>query len=127
MRRVTCPEHEVIVEGVPWGDGKCTQTIEHRQFLANWARRLSWSEVADGFKTTFGKVFRAVKWIVEYGLEHRNLEGVESIGIDEVQVGKGHHYATLIYQIDPENKRLLGFEENRTEESLERFFKEFDE
>jgi hypothetical protein len=22
MRRVTCPEHGVIVEGVPWGDGK---------------------------------------------------------------------------------------------------------
>jgi hypothetical protein len=26
MRRVTCPEHGVVVEGVPWCDGKCTQT-----------------------------------------------------------------------------------------------------
>jgi transposase len=126
MRRVTCSEHGVIVEGVPWGDGKHTQTIEQRQFLANWARRLSWSEVAECFNTTFGKVFRAVKWIVEWGLEHRSLEGVESLGVDEVQIRKGHHYATLVYQVDGGHKRLLGVEENRTEESLEKFFKEFD-
>ena len=127
MRRVSCPERGVIVEAVPWGDGKCTQTIEQRQFLANWARRLSWSEVADCFHTTFGKVYRAVKWVVEYGLEHRNLDGVESIGIDEVQIHKGHQYATLVYQIDDGDKRLLGIEEDRTEESLQHFFDEFDE
>jgi transposase len=127
MRRVTCPEHGIIVESVPWGDGKYTQTIEQRQFLANWAKRLSWTEVAECFNTTFGKVFRAVKWIVEWGLEHRDLDGVEAIGIDEVQVRKGHHYATLVYQVDEGHKRLLGIEENRTEESLQQFFDKFDE
>jgi transposase len=127
MRRVTCRKHGIITEQVPWCDGKHTQTIEHRQFLANWARRLSWSEVASCFKTTYGKVFRAVKWIVEYGLKHRDLDGVESIGIDEVQIRKGHHYATLVYQLDAENKRLLGIEEGRTEASLEKFFEKFDE
>jgi transposase len=88
---------------------------------------MSWSEVADCFKTTFGKVFRAVKWIVEWGLEHRNLDGVESLGVDEIQVRKGHHYATLVYQLDDENRRLLGIEEERTEKSLEKFFEKFDE
>jgi transposase len=100
MRRVTCPEHGIVVESVPWSDGKHSQTIEQRQFLANWARRLSWSEVAECFQTTYGKVFHAVKWIVDRGLQHRNLDGVESLGIDEVQVRKGHHYATLVYQLD---------------------------
>jgi len=127
MRRVTCLEHGIVVEQVPWSDGKHTQTIEQRQFLANWARRLSWSEVAECFKTTYGKVFRAVKWIVEWGLEHRNLDGIESLGIDEVQVRKGHQYATLVYQLDEGNKRLLGIEEGRTEESLEKFFTKFDD
>jgi transposase len=127
MRRVTCPSHGVIIEGVPWGDGKCTQTIEQRQFLANWARRLSWSEVAECFNTTFGKVYRAVKWIVDWGMEHRNLDNVESLGVDEIQIRKGHNYATLVYQLDAGNKRLLGIEEGRTEESLEKFFTEFDE
>ena len=127
MRRVTCPEHGVIVEGVPWGDGKCTQTIEQRQFLANWARRLSWSEVAESFHTTFGKVFRAVKWIVDWGLKHRNLDGVESLGVDEIRIHKGQNYATVVYQPGEGDKRLLDIEEGRSEESLEKFFTKFDE
>ena len=65
MRRVTCPDHGVVTEEVPWSEGKQTQTVEMRQFLANWARRLSWSETATCFGTSPGKVFRAVKWIVE--------------------------------------------------------------
>jgi transposase len=68
---------------------------------------MSWSEVAECFGTTFGKVYRAVKWIVDWGLQHRHLDSVESLGVDEVQVGKGHQYATLVYQIDAGNKRLL--------------------
>jgi transposase len=127
MRRVSCSEHGVVTEKVPWGDGKHSQAIEYRQFLANWAKRLSWSEVADCFKTTFGKVFRAVKWIVDWGLEHRSLEGVESLGIDEVQIWAGHQYATLVFQIDDGHKRLLDIEEGRAEESLEKFFEKFDE
>jgi len=107
MRRVTCSEHGIVTEKVPWSDGKHTQTVEQRQFLANWARRLSWSEVAECFGTTFGKVYRAVKWIVDWGLKHRSLDGVEAIGVDEVQIKKGHHYATLVYQLDDENKRSV--------------------
>ena len=45
-RRVQCPSCGVKVERVPWGDGKNTTTIEFRWFLAKWARRLSWKEVA---------------------------------------------------------------------------------
>jgi transposase len=127
MRRVTCPEHGVVTEAVPWGDGKHTQTVEYRQFLANWARRLSWKETAECFNTTVGKVFRAVKWIVDWGLKHRDLSGVTKIGVDEIQRSKGHKYMTLVYQLDEDNKRLLGVEKDREEKSLERFFDKFDE
>jgi transposase len=126
MRRITCPAHGVITEHVPWGDGKHSQTVEMRQFLANWARRLSWKETAECFGTTIGKVFRAVKWIVDWGLKHRDLSGVEAIGVDEIQRSKGHNYMTLVYQLDDDKKRLLGVEQGREESSLERFFTEFD-
>jgi len=125
--RVSCPEHGVLTEKVPWGDGKCTQTVEHRQFLANWARRLSWKETAECFNTSPGKVYRAVKWIVDWGLQHRDLSGVTKIGVDEIQRSKGHNYMTLVYQLDEENKRLLGVEKGREEKSLEQFFDKFDE
>jgi transposase len=127
MRRVTCSEHGIVTEKVPWGEGKNSQTVEYRQFLANWARRLSWKETAECFGTSIGKVFRAVKWIVEWGLKHRDLSGVTKIGVDEIQRSKGHNYMTLMYQLDEENKRLLGIEKGREEESLERIFDKLDE
>jgi len=127
MRRVSCPEHGVITEEVPWCDGKHTQTVEYRQFLANWARRLSWSETAECFGTTIGKVFRSVKWIVDWGLKHRDLSGVTEIGVDEIQRSNGHNYMTLLYQLNDDNKRLLEVEPKREEQSLERYLTVLDE
>src|SRR5476651_1191362 len=48
MRRVDCPRCQaVVVEEVPWGDGKRTLTRAYMLFLARWARRLSWQETAE--------------------------------------------------------------------------------
>ena len=35
-----------------------------------------------------------------WGLEHRTLESIFAIGVDEIQYAKGHKYLTLVYQID---------------------------
>ena len=62
MRRVDCRRwNAVIVEEVPWGDGKRTRTKAYILFLARWARRLSWKETADDFRTSWEKVFDAVE------------------------------------------------------------------
>ena len=37
MRRVSCPEHGVVTEKVPWAEGKETQTKEQVHVLATWA------------------------------------------------------------------------------------------
>ncbi|MDO5577319.1 MAG: ISL3 family transposase [Fibrobacter sp.] len=126
LRRVSCPEHGVVTERVPWSSGKSSLTREYSLFLANWARRLSWSEVASCFQTTYGKVYRAIAWVVEYGLKQRSLDGVESIGVDEVQYRHGHEYITLVYQIDGYFKRLLYIGRGRTERTLAGFFSMFD-
>jgi hypothetical protein len=36
---------------------------------------------------------------VEYGLQHRDLEGVACIGIDEISRRKGHVYHTQVYDL----------------------------
>ena len=52
MRRVDCRRcGAVVVEEVPWGDGKRTLTKAYMLFLAPWARRLSWKETAEAFRT----------------------------------------------------------------------------
>jgi len=123
MRRVNCPTCGVTVERVPWADGKCHLTTSYRWFLARWAKHLSWEEVAGLFRTTWRNVFESVKHAVSWGLEHRNLGGIEAIGVDEIQWRRGHRYLTLVYQIEDGMKRLLWVAEERTEESLRGFFK----
>ena len=122
MRRVNCPPCGITVEEVPWGDGKCTLTKSYRWFLATWARRLSWKETAAIFGTTWDKVFRAVKHAVLWGVVHRELRGIKTLGVDEIQWQRGHKYLTLVYQIDAGVKRLLWVARDRTEQSLEGFF-----
>jgi transposase len=123
MRRVDCPRCGVTVEQVPWGDGKRHLTRAYAVFLATWARRLSWKEVATIFRTSWEKVYRSVAWVVEYGLEHRHLDDVTAIGVDEIQFQKGHRYLTVVYQINAHCRRLLWVGQDRTAKTLLRFFK----
>jgi transposase len=124
MRRVDCRRCQaVVVEEVPWGDGKRTLTRAYMLFLARWARRLSWKETAEAFRTSWEKVFDAVEHVVTFGLEHRVLGQIDAIGVDEIQYAKGHKYLTLVYQIDLGVTRLLWIGKERTIESFQGFFK----
>ena len=121
-RRVDCRDCGVHVEAMPWARGKSSMTAAYMIFLATWARRLSWTETARVFSSTWEKVFRAVQWVVEYGLEHRDLSGIVAIGVDEIQYRKGHKYLTLVYQIDAGCRRLLWAAETRTVKAFKGFF-----
>ena len=123
MRRVDCRRcAAVVVEEVPWSDGKRTLTRAYMLFLARWARKLSWKETAEAFRTSWGKVFDAVEYVVAFGLEHRVLGQIDAIGVDEIQYAKGHKYLTLVYQIDLGVTRLLWVGKERTIESFQGFF-----
>ena len=122
MRRVNCPKCGVVTEMVPWSTGKSPMTYALTWFLASWAKVLSWKETARRFRTTWDAVFRAVEHAVFWGLEHRSLDGIRSIGVDELSWKKGHKYLTLVYQIDHGRRRLLHIAKNRTAKSFNSFF-----
>lgn len=122
MRRVDCPRCGVVVEAVPWANGKHQLTTTYAWFLARWAKRLSWKEVAEAFQTSWEKVFSSVSMAVAWGLEHRDLSGIKAIGIDEVLWHRGHKYLTVVYQIDKHCRRLLWLGRNRKAITLMRFF-----
>ncbi len=56
MRRVNCPTCGVKVERVPWAAGKSPLTTDYQWFLAGWARRMSWKEVATCFQVSWDHV-----------------------------------------------------------------------
>ena len=110
MRRVNCRRCGIVaVEEVPWGDGKRTLTKAYMLFLARWARRQSWKETAEAFRTSWDKVFDAVEHVVTFGLEHRVLGQIDAIGVDEIQYAKGHKYLTLVYQIVSTSRACFGW------------------
>lgn len=122
MRRINCRRCGVRVEAVPWADGKRQTTVSFEWFLAIWARRLSWTEVANVFSTTWETVFRSVERAVDWGRSHAEYDGISAVGIDEIQWRVGHKYLTLVYQIDVNVRRLLWVGEERTRETLHGFF-----
>ena len=117
MRRVDCrPCGAIVVEEVPWGDGKRTLTRAYMLFLARWARRLSWKETAEAFRTSWEKVFDAVEHVVTWGLEHRVLGQIDASGRNPIRQGPQvldvglpdryrHHPSSLDRQ--RENHRIL--------------------
>jgi transposase len=124
-RRVECPTHGVIVEAIPWSNGKRPFTTAMMGFLAGWARHLSWRQTARSFQTSWEAVYRSVEWFVQWGLAHRQLAGVQSLGVDEIHWGQGKkadQFLTVIYQIDEGCRRLLWVGRRRTQATLRRGF-----
>ncbi len=122
-RRVECPEHGVVVEYIPWSEGKRPITTAMMGFLARWARHLSWRQTARSFQTSWEAVYRSVEWFVQWGLARRKLQGVQSIGVDEIHWGQGQRadsFLTVIYQIDSHCRRLLWVGRKRTQATLRR-------
>jgi transposase len=128
-RRVVCPDGGPKVEAMPWNKGKHPYAAAYMVFLARWARRLSWKETAAVFGASWDAVRRSVEWVVEWGLANRVLEGVRSLGIDELHWGRGKksaNFVTVIYQTDAGVRRLLWVGHRRKEATLRRGFNELE-
>jgi len=89
-RRIDCETCGVRVERLPWAEGNSQLTNAFKIYLSQWARRLSWQETGEIFGVSWNTVREAIDYVVSYGLKNRILEGIKSIGIDEVQYRLGH-------------------------------------
>ena len=118
----TNPRCGVTVEQAPRAHGKTPMTVAMQVFLARGARRLSGQEVADVFGVSWDRVYRAVEAVVAHGLAHRDLSGIQAIGVDEAAWAKGRHWAAVVYQLNGESRRLLHVSEGRRVKSPLRFF-----
>lgn len=119
-RRVDCPRCGVRVEQFPWAPPWARVTTALAGVVAALARELSWQQTARHFGLNCKTVASAVKQAVEYGLRQRRRRPLHVLGIDEVSRRKGHHYLTVVY--DLERRVLLWVGEDRTEQTLAKFF-----
>ena len=78
------------------------------------------------FQTSWEAVYRSVEWFVEWGLAHRELGGIQAIGVDEIHWGRGlraDNFLTVVYQIDRHCRRLLWVGRRRSQATLRRGLK----
>jgi transposase len=121
-RRIRCPNCGVKREAVPWAQAWARVTRALARAVAELARHLSWQETARHFRLDWKGVASIVQRVVAYGLNRRRHRPLHVLGIDEVSRRKGHHYLTIVY--DLERGVLLWVGEDRTEQTLTRFFTE---
>ena len=74
---------------------------------------LSWDEV-DGI----------MQRAVQRGLERREVQAPQRIGVDETSFQKRHEYVTVVNDLDG---HVLHVADGRGKESLEEFYKQFDD
>ena len=110
------------IEAIPWAMGKSTLSRPLIVELATWSRLLAWDVVARLHGVSWATVVQAVEHAVAYGLAHRNLDGLGTIGIDELSRRKGHVYHTNVYDIGSSPRRLIWSGQDRTKATLRRFF-----
>jgi transposase len=121
-RRVKCPRCGVRVEDFPWAEPWARVTTALANAVAVLARELSWQGTAREYRLNWKSVATIVKRAVRYGLRHRKRPPLHLLGIDEVSRRKGQVYLTVIY--DLERRVLLWVGEDRTEDTVRKFFNE---
>ena len=124
-RRLTCPVHGIQAEWLPWAAGKSPLVNAFKIYLAQWVKHIPIETAAKLFHVSWQNVFVAVQYVVEYGLKHRCLDNIRSIGVDEILYRAGYKFLTLVYQIDADCRRLLYVGQDRRIKTLLRFFRRF--
>jgi transposase len=110
----------VRVEDFPWAEPWARVTTALAHAVAVLARQMSWQQTATHYRLNWKTVASVVRRAVEYGLRERIQRPLHVLGIDEVSRRKGHHYLTVVY--DLERRVLVWVGEDRTEQTVAKFF-----
>jgi transposase len=100
LRRLRCPTHGVVVEGVPFARPGAHLTRDYDDLLAWLATRMDKTSVARLCRVSWRTVGRACQRVVATELDPDRLDGLFRIGVDEISWRKHHKYLTLVVDHD---------------------------
>lgn len=117
--RINCREHGVLTLPVSWVETKSRFTKHFEARVIDWLLETSISAVGRQLSLSWNSIDGIMKRAVKRGMEKRKKMTVRSIGVDETSFRKGHDYVTVVTNQDG---CVLAVEEDRTKESLGRFY-----
>lgn len=110
---------------LPWAEPSSRFTALFERLAIDWLKAASQKAVADQLGLSWDEVHAIQERAVERGLARRQAELVERLGVDEKSFTRGHHYFTLVNDLD--RSRVLFVAEHRTEDSLDTFWESLSE
>jgi transposase len=118
--RSNCPEHGALNVKLPWSEPSSRFTAMFERLAIDWMKAASQKAVADQLHLSWDEVHAIQERAVVRGLARREAETISHLGVDEKSFTKGHHYFTLVNDLD--RSRVLYVAEDRTEASLDGFW-----
>jgi transposase len=119
--RVSCPDHGVVVAGVPWARPGARFTTAFEDTAAWLVAHAALSTVAILLRIAWRSVSGIVTRVVaDRAARLDRLAGLRRIGIDEISYRKGQRY--LLVVVDHDTGRLVWAGKDRTEATLRAFF-----
>jgi len=122
LRRLACPTHGVVVEGVPFARPGAHLTRDYDDLLAWLATRMDKTSVARLARVSWRTVGRACERVVATELDPNRLDGLFRIGVDEISWRKHHRYLTLV--VDHDRGVVVWGAKGRDSVTLDGFFEE---
>jgi len=123
--RLSCPEHGVVCEAVPWAVHDSRFTRDFEDLVAWLTREMNQSAVTRLVKVAWVTVGSIVERVVQRYLNKARLDKLYVIGIDEVSYRRGHKYLTVI--ADQLERRLVWLGEGRSMVTVDGFFDQLGE
>ncbi len=124
LRRVRCPQHGALVEGVPFARDGAGFTRDFEDLVAWLATKTDKSAVCRLVRIDWQTVGRIVQRVGDELLDGDRLSDLFEISIDEVAWRKGHRYLTLIG--DHRRRCVVWGTEGKGQAAADEFFAQLD-
>jgi transposase len=121
--RITCPEHGIRQATLPWAEEGSRFTHMFEVLAIDMLQAANVKHAAAILRISWDQAWHLMERAVWRGQAAKESAMPRQIGIDEKAIAKGHHYMTLVCDLDAATVEYVG--EDRTEASLTNYFAVF--
>ncbi len=122
LRRLWCPTHGVLTEGVPFARAGSRFTRDFEDLVGWLATTMDKTALGRLVRVDWDTVGRIIERVVAENLDPDRLDGLFTVGVDEVSWRKGHSYLTLIS--NHRTGRFVWGHQGKDAATLDKFFDE---
>ncbi|NLA41462.1 MAG: ISL3 family transposase [Smithella sp.] len=122
--RVQCEEHGVRVVEAPWGRPYARFTLSFEGYAMLLCEHMSLNEARQALRVSRNALLHIVEYWVNRAVNEDDLSETRQLSLDETSFKRGQSYVTIVGE--PARRRVIGVEEGRGIDAVERFSMDFE-